>query len=340
MRDDDSLMDRFEDNARRFKARDAIVVVIVAALVLAVIQGNSMKATGEQLDDGVQRDVVLAVAEPAGWVARQLPFRDVAADLRTELSPDSQLSGAGSFASASTSVRAPGGALAPVTPHAFSPTAIGARVPAKRPLKTLLVTGDSLSTPLDLELARKLAGKGVRVIREPHLGSGISKTTVVDWGRLSVTQVDEDRPDAVVVFIGANEGFPMRGPAGRDVACCGADWAAIYANRARQMMDTYRQGTAAHVYWITVPTPRSAAHARIERVVNAAIDVAAQPWRDQVDVLDTVPIFTPGEKYRDAMNVGGSEKIVREPDGKHLNPRGSALLADVLLTLMGEQFDF
>jgi hypothetical protein len=28
---------------------------------------------------------------------------------------------------------------------------------------------------------------------------------------------------------------------GEEVPCCGADWAAIYATRVRQMMNTYRR---------------------------------------------------------------------------------------------------
>ena len=101
-----------------------------------------------------------------------------------------------------------------VTRDAFDSTMLGAPPPPRRALHTLLVTGDSLSTPLDLQMARGLAPAGVRVLREPHLGTGISKTDLVDWGRLSTSQVHADRPDAVVVFIGANEGFPMPGPIG------------------------------------------------------------------------------------------------------------------------------
>ena len=39
---DDSLMDRFEENARRFRARDALVAVGVAAVLLGVVLGASM----------------------------------------------------------------------------------------------------------------------------------------------------------------------------------------------------------------------------------------------------------------------------------------------------------
>ena len=65
------------------------------------------------------------------------------------------------------------------------------------PLKTLLVTGDSLAMPLDAELARRLAGK-VDVKREPHIGTGITKTDLLDWGAESTRQVHDLHPQAVV----------------------------------------------------------------------------------------------------------------------------------------------
>ena len=338
-RSDDSLMDRFDaTGSRRFRARDGIVAVMVAALLLVAIQGSSILRAGHQLNAGPGRDVVLAVGRPANWVADGLPFHTVAAQLTGGLSPDAKLSSTGGFGSRTPATVA--NQVPQVTPDAFAPATIGARPAPLRALHTLLVTGDSLSTPLDLELARRLAGRGVKVLRDPHLGTGISKTDIVDWGRLSVTQVSADHPDAVIVFIGANEGFPMPGPTGAQVQCCGADWAAIYANRTRQLMNTYRQGGAARVYWLTVPTPQEAARAQIERVVNAAIEVAAQPWRDQVSVIDTVGIFTPGERYRAAMAIGGQQTIVRESDGIHLNLAGSGLLAGIVIAQLGTAFHY
>ena len=85
--------------------------------------------------------------------------------------------------------------------EAAAATAGAARVPAGHPrrlrpgrdrrrrrrrrseLETLLVTGDSLSTPLDTELARRLAPDGVEVIRDPHLGTGISNSRPGRLGR-------------------------------------------------------------------------------------------------------------------------------------------------------------
>jgi hypothetical protein len=291
------------------------------------------------MSDGVAKSLVQAVGNPTSRVADALPFASIGHHLTSWLSPEEDLGSTGTgFASLSTGAgaAAPGG-VPPVTPDAFDPATVGAAPPPRMPLKTLLVTGDSLSQPLDLELARRLAGS-VRVVRDPHIGTGISKSLLVDWGKLAVSQVTKDRPSAVVVFIGANEGFPMQGPGGREVQCCGVDYATVYASRVRQMMNTYRQAGAARVYWLTLPTPRDPDRQKIARTVNAAIAVAAEPWRSQVRVFDTVPIFTPGAHYRDAMDVGGQQKIVRESDGIHLNETGSSLLADLLLPVIDRDF--
>jgi lysophospholipase L1-like esterase len=332
-------MDRFDaTGSRRFRARDGIVAVLVAALVLLLVEGTSVHKAGEQASPGVNRDILLALGHPSGSIADALPLHKEASKLTAGLSPDTKLASTGGF-DQQTGAGATG-QVPPVTPDAFSAAQLGAKPPPKRPLHTLLVTGDSLSTPLDLSIARRLTGRRVKVVRDPHLGAGISKTDLVDWGRLAVTQMQHDKPDAVVVWIGANEGFPMKDPAGKQQQCCSAQWASIYANRVRQVMNTYRHSGATHVYWLTVLTPREAARHKIARVVNAAVQVAAQPWRDQISILDTIPIFTPGDRYRDSMQIGGTNKLVRESDGIHLNPTGANYLAGIVLNTLQGQFTF
>ena len=55
--------------------------------------------------------------------------------------------------------------------------------------------------------------------------------------------------------------------------------------------------------------------------------MAAQPYRAHVRVLQMDDLFTPGGRYRDAMDVAGSEEIVREGDGIHLNRTGAEIAA-------------
>ena len=313
---------------RRSRARDGILVVFVAALLLSLFEGSSIREAGQEMQPGVKRELVLAVGEPAGWLSDRVPFDEWTDDALAFLEDDG-VGSAGGFGAAGSA--SGGRTVPPVSPESFDPAELGQKPPARPKLKTVLVTGDSLAMPLDAELARVLAesDEGVDVQRDPHVGTGISKTGLLDWGKLSTEQARERRPDAVVVFIGANEGFSLPGPEG-EIDCCGADWAAAYAYRARRMMNTYRRDGRARVYWLTLPAPRDGTRQEIARSVNAAIEVAAQPYRAHVRVLQMDDLFTPGGRYRDAMDVAGSEEIVREGDGIHLNRTGAEIAADAV----------
>jgi hypothetical protein len=324
---DDSLMQRFDRwGLRRFSGWDAVKAVVLATLLLVIFAGGSIRHAADELKPGLGRDIVKAVAGPAGWISDQLPLADAREDATAWLSPNQQLSGRGFVAS-------PGTVGRPVTPTVPS---------TPQPLHRLLVTGDSLSTPLDIEIARKLADQdaGVQVTRDPHLATGISNTGLVDWGKLSSTQVANDDPDAVVLFIGANEGYPMPGANGPQVSCCGPQWEAIFRSRVGQMMDNYLRGGVERIYWLTVPTQRDPARKPIADAVNQAIEQAAVAHGAAVRVIDLQPTFTPGDSYRDSIDVDGKQTIVRESDGIHLNEVGSSLAADLVLNAVDRDFDY
>jgi lysophospholipase L1-like esterase len=310
------------------RSRDALICVGVCVLLLIAFEGASVRRTGQDMHHGWQRSLVLVVGTPAGWLSDRSGLGAVKDRvLAWERTDRGVGAGEGGFAVNAGGDRVP----APVSPEAIDPRALGAKPVAPDPLRTVLVTGDSMSQPLDAELARAFAkaGGAAKVIRDPHIGTGISQTDLLDWGGEAVTQVRADQPDAVVMFLGANEGFPLP-VAGRDVECCSAAWAAAYANRARQMMATYRRAGAARVYWLTLPAPRDPRRQTVSRAVNAAIKVAAQPWPGQVRVVDLDPSLTPGGRYRDAVD----GEIVREHDGVHLNAAGARIALRAVLDHM------
>jgi hypothetical protein len=325
---DDSLMQRFDRwDLRRFTGWDAVKAVTLATILLLIFAGGSVRHAADELKPGLGRDIVKAVAGPAGWISDRLPLADTRKDLTSWLSPDQQLTGTRFAAGAANAARTVQPVRVPTTPQ---------------PLHTLLVTGDSLSTPLDTEIARKLAdqGAGVKVDRDPHLATGISNAGLVDWSQLSTTQAARDDPDAVVLFIGANEGYSMPGASGGQVNCCGSQWEAIFRSRVGQMMDNYLRGGVQRIYWLTVPTQRDPARKPIADAVNRAIGQAAAQRGAAVRVIDLVPTFTPGDSYRDSIDIDGKQTIVRESDGIHLNEAGSSLTADLVLGAVDRDFEY
>ena len=334
---DDSQMSRFDrPEVRKLSAWWAVGAIAITAVLLVLFSGGSVEDQAEELRPGIGRDVIAAVGEPTDAIADALPLAGVQADVTHGLSPDTELD-EGAFDTAAAGA-ADAGRIPPVASESFDPNAIGTEPPPPLELDKLLVTGDSMSIPMDSVLAQRLTPQGVEVVRDPKLGSAISDEEFLDWGQLSHAQVRDEDPDAVVMFIGAGEGFPLETPDGGEVECCSPEYAASYANRVRQVMRTYVDEPDKRLYWLSVPRSRNDRQWEISQVVNEAGRIAAVPWLSQIRLIDLVPIFTPGGVYRDSMEIDGQDTIVRESDGLHLTRPGAELAADAVIERLGQDF--
>ncbi|MEA2194201.1 MAG: uncharacterized protein QOG42_635 [Solirubrobacteraceae bacterium] len=196
----------------------------------------------------------------------------------------------------------------------------------------LLATGDSMIQIIDGDLASRLGARGAATVRsDAHIGSGITTPGDVDWTRRARAQASGFKPDVTVMFLGANDGYDLRAAGGARAPCCGAAWVAAYARRVTAMMRSYERGGRSYVYWLTLPAPRPASFARIYPRVNAAIKRAARRAGDGVRVIDLVPVFTPGGRFRQTITFRGQTIDARQPDGVHLSIAGASVAATLII---------
>jgi hypothetical protein len=209
--------------------------------------------------------------------------------------------------------------------HAALTGTLRTRLAPRRHLR-LLATGDSMIQVVDSMLRDRLVPRH-RVISEAHVSTGLSKAGIfgLNWMRHAAAQARSIHPDATVVWIGPNEGFPIDG-----ASCCGAAWVKGYAGRARSMMRSYRRGGRAVVYWLTLPTPRGDALARVMRAVNRAIVRAARSAGSGVHVIDMRKVFTPHGRFQQRACYRGRCFDARQPDGIHLSLTGARVAADII----------
>jgi lysophospholipase L1-like esterase len=207
------------------------------------------------------------------------------------------------------------------------------RPPARRAAHLrLLATGDSMIQLVDNFLTSGLQNRRATVVRsDAHVSTGISKLGMLDWLRKARGQAGGFKPDVTVVFLGANDGFPMKTASGARVGCCGAGWIAEYARRVESMMRSYRRHGRALVYWMTLPAPRAGNFARVFRAVNPAISRAAARVGDGVRVIDLGAVFTPDGRFHQTITYRGQTIDARQPDGIHLSTAGARVAASVVI---------
>ena len=202
----------------------------------------------------------------------------------------------------------------------------GRRASRQRPrprLPSLFFTGDSMMANLDTIARDRLRGRA-RVSSTLRFATGLSKPGF-DWIRAARRDARRRHPRAVVVFLGADEGFAMRDPRGNPVPCCGQEWVVEYARRVSAVVDGY----ATRVFWLTQPAPRAADRAEIYRAVNDGLALAAVGASD-LELVDVADLLSPGFVFRTFMRLSGRRKRIRDRDGVHLTLAG-ALLADRLV---------
>jgi lysophospholipase L1-like esterase len=217
-------------------------------------------------------------------------------------------------------------------PGAASRTA-SLRVRARTRGLRVLAAGDSMIQVLDAALADRL--DGARVRSDAHVSTGITKPAMLNWPAQARRLARQARPDATVVFLGANDGFGLPQPGtDQQAPCCTDAWVAAYAARARSMMAAYARNGAGRVYWLTLPAPRSASFAKVFTGVNAALRRAARAYPAQVRIIDLGRVFTPGGRFRQTLRRDGKAVDVRQADGVHLSPAGDAIAAGLVVSAM------
>jgi hypothetical protein len=191
----------------------------------------------------------------------------------------------------------------------------------------LLATGDSMIQIIDGYLDRRLRHRRHTTVRsDAHISTGISKPAMLDWVRKARAQASSFKPDVTVVFLGANDGFPIGG-----ASCCDEPWVAAYARRVEAMMRSYLRRGRSYVYWLTLPAPRSAQFARVFSRVNIAIRRAAARVGPGARIVDIARVFTPGGTFRQTITFRGRTIDARQPDGVHLSVAGASVAATLIV---------
>jgi hypothetical protein len=199
---------------------------------------------------------------------------------------------------------------------------------------SLLATGDSMIQIIDGFLDARLAKAGVAVHSDARISTGITKPFLLNWPLHARGQARQLRPDVSVVFIGANDGYPLRSRSGRRLNCCGRGWVDAYARRASAMMSSYARHGASTVYWATLPAPRRASYRAIYREINAALRKAARRHPGDVHIVPLARRFTPGYRFRQTIRWSGRVVSVRQGDGIHLNATGASIAATMIVRAM------
>jgi len=315
--------------------RQALAAGLVCFAVWLVLDAPTLFRSAEAGPLGARRTVAMTVLRPIADLSRALGVSHVvgAADraigrhgngglLQEEGPPVHRQASrsAGSAARAANAAPRPFFAFTPVTaPDGLRPLAPPS---AAAPLQVLAV-GDSLGIDFGQSLVNDLAATGVvHAVLDGHIDTGLSRPDYFDWQAQLQTDLARYQPQAVVVFIGAND--PQNFIEGGSALAYGSQaWSDAYARRVGAFMQA---ATSAHarVLWVGMP-PMS------DPVLNGKMQVLNGIYQAEASAHPGVTYFPSWTVLSGAEggyaaflpDTSGNEVQVREPDGTHISPAGA-----------------
>jgi len=357
--DDEQFKEAREKDLRQRTAdsRSAVVAALTCLLLATLLTSGKIVEIAERQEFGETRDRQLAVAEQIDRVANFLSLNrpydliheirgvgddaaqqidsidDVAADLGLEVDvPDidqvaddgsTETDGATSTTSTTTTTTEPVGPIRSVD--------------ADNPL-TVFVGGDSQAEYLAQAVTTE-SDFALAVETQHEISTSLSRPDYFNWPA-RLREIDEEQnPEAVVLFIGANDHQDMADADGNRLVEGSEEWQLEWSRRLAITFDLLEQPER-HVFWVTQPPMRDGElDTGIDLINELAAAVIAE--RDFVSAIDIWPLFGGESGFSERVTgPDGDEIRARIDDGVHLTRSASSWVADMVFVEMAGYWEF
>lgn len=192
----------------------------------------------------------------------------------------------------------------------------------------IMLLGDSLMEDLGPRLHRNMrTRKGLRFILSAKYSTGLCRPDIFDWPAHMRDVMVQHKPDIVVVFIGANDGQPIR-HGNTYTQTGGRKWRNAYHDKMKEIVDI-AEAHGARVIWVGLPL-MGGKYARLLNETAATQNEAGGML--PVTFVDTRPTLADenGDFQVFRKNDRGKPVRLRRRDLEHLTPEGNRLVIEQL----------
>jgi uncharacterized protein len=207
------------------------------------------------------------------------------------------------------------------------------------PVKFLLV-GDSLMIEgfgPQLEKAL-LEHEGVSVVRQGVYSTGLNKTDFFDWAAKTEELIGANKPDALIVMFGANDGQGITDLNGKDHPLGTPGWSETYSQRVNAYL-TRISPKVKKIYWVGHPVPGNENFMRKITAMNPVYQAEAAKFPNVVYV-NTWDRFAVNGKFSPTLkDDDGKSGAVKSSDGIHVTPFGGRIMAGVVIKTIQKDID-
>lgn len=315
-----------EDPRLTMPAGRVFLVVLIALLTAAIFNADAMVRAGEGMKLGTTRDITLSVARPLADVTGFLQLDEPRKGFDAAFGQESKTASGTELETGSKAI------LKKKAKREAKPVW---RQPTPAEPLDVLVTGDSEADLVGLKMADLDTDDLLTVDTVARNGTALTNPGFFNWELNAEQEMSSRDPDAVVMLIGANDGFNVEVD-GELFAPGTPEWETEFARRVAVVMKTLSGDGKRPVYWVPPPTARDQTYNEIYRSQNRAVALAAESVEGAryVDIFSTIG----NGRYSDDIEVDGRKVLGRQSDGIHFNREGAEVPAGLVLAAMAKDY--
>ncbi len=193
----------------------------------------------------------------------------------------------------------------------------------------IMLMGDSLMEDLGPAIYRSFRSrKGLHFILTAKFSTGLCRPEYFNWPENMENTVRAHRPDVIIVFMGANDGLPIRKGEENISPRAGDKWREAYRDKMMEVFDIARKYQC-RMLWVGLP-PMGGKYADLLK--NTADTQRSVCVAQQVPYLDSATVLADANgAYRTFMtDVNGRMVRLRKKDMEHIAPAGNELVTGLI----------
>jgi len=210
---------------------------------------------------------------------------------------------------------------------------------SENPLKVLLIGDSMMGDGFGTEMEKALEGDNTMTSkRYPRHSSGLSRPDYYSWPAQVTEIFGNEEYDAVIVMLGTNDAQNFESD-GIVYERFSDGWNEIYGKRLMNFLNLLSSKTQ-RVYWIGMPPMRDDDYDERIRKLNAFYEEGCR-LNPEANYISTGEIIGDASgNFTSYLDIDGIRVGVRNTDGIHITRAAGALVADEVMELIKEDFDF
>lgn len=192
----------------------------------------------------------------------------------------------------------------------------------------VFLAGDSLMQGPASRLSERLRREGMRPIDASRVSTGLAYPLFFNWVERIQKAISEEKVDAIIVFLGANDTFDMY-DAGSLIPLGSEKWRQIYSERVQKIGELAKEARVP-IIWLGMP-------AMGRKDIHPHVPMLNQIFESKITqqggmYIPTASILGDSEEVYTSFRTNGRVRIpTRSDDGVHFTVLGWTLVADAVM---------